>query len=258
MFKRNHWLKWSIVSIKILSASVLFIWYWHPAFLQPRQPNYFGCNPITALSFILLASGFSTVIRSPKLTMALVAFSSILGLLSLLKLAEIVLPLSFLIDQLLFHSVLKGTYYSYPAAVCFLLFSVLLLLHALDYKPFRPFLLLLLIPVYLICLNSWFGFVLSDPLSVDTHPFAPLSLITTFQFTVSIIICVRLFPDKYLIPTVFSPRLGGIISRRLLPWLLLIPLLILLDGKYGERHQSVPKILRFQLNSLCYSRCCVW
>lgn len=241
MYLKNP-LSWLVGVLTLLSVVVLVAWQFRPVLVQYHQPNYLGCNPVTAISFLLLAIAFRAAKSSSgKNSFSLIISATLLGVVALLKIADLFLASPVKVDEWLFQTVLSGTRYSYPAAICFLLFGLLLLLYAMNRNRHGPYVLLILIPVFLLCLFSWFGFVLNDRLLLGTLPFAPMSLLTTALFTISLIISVRLFPDRWIVNTVSSPRLGGIIARKLLPWLGIIPLLIFLGRQYWERRHYLSK-----------------
>ncbi|OFY02668.1 MAG: hypothetical protein A2W89_04090 [Bacteroidetes bacterium GWE2_42_39] len=250
-----------VASLTAVAVGILVMigWFFDIPILKSLNVGFVSMKVNTAFCFILAGLSlylFHHTTRSGKSRMLARALALLLIIIGLLTTFEYILNIDAGIDQLLMHE-MQGTPGTYSpgrmalnTAICFLLIGLSLL--AIDVKTRRENIFSQLISMALAFVNllSLFGYAfnVSDLYKYANYTSMALHTAATF-FILSIgIFCFR--PNTGVILVFSMNNLGGYMVRRLLPVLLLIPLVFVWLRMAAQSTGFLSSILGLQLISL--------
>jgi signal transduction histidine kinase/CheY-like chemotaxis protein len=209
-------------------GTVLLGWQLDVAALTSILPGRVAMNPLTALTFMLAAVTLwlslpSASARGPRLARAAHVTAALVALVGAVTLAGYAIGANVGLDQMLFRHRLAGNRIAPNTGVCFLLLGVALGL--LDWEPrrrYRPAQVVALAPTA-IALTSMLGYVYGVGELYGVAGYIAMALPTALGFlTLSVgVLCAR--PDRGLMQVVTSDEAGGVLARRLLPAVIVVP-----------------------------------
>ena len=219
-------LKYLCILVILIAGLAIFGWFFNLFVLKSILNGYISMNPLTAILFILLAGGTLNQREHRYLdVLKTVIIIMIFGVLSL-KLSDLLFFTNFKPDKLLFTNTLKGNQMAVATVVNFVLFTLSLYLstkrgsQSISLSQIISLLCMLVssiyICAYLFNLNSIIGVSALTPMAIQTAVcFVSLSASVLF------IHC-----NKGFMKTITSPSIGGMVTRKMLPLIILIPFII--------------------------------
>ncbi len=141
----------------------------------------------------------------------------------------------FQLDNLLFAQRLHGVQFSMATASCFVFFSTAFLWNLFYPRSAVRAGIYLLLPAAFISLFSLLGFMLNEKDVRESLFLSPMSLVTTSMFILLLIPLLTLFRQNPLLKIFQSRMLGGLVARRFIPYLLLIPTMVFVFGIIGRQ-----------------------
>lgn len=219
--------KYLSIAVIIIAVTVLFGWVFDLLILKSILSGYISMNPITAVNLILIASGILFIkdgSKSHQIILRTIAF--FVAVLVGLKFADFFLFTEFKPDRLLFSNSLGNNKMAEPTVFNFLfLVTALFFLSikkelAFSISQFFSLLCLSLsaiyICAYLFNLNSIIGAMAGTPMALHTAiSFILLSIALLFAK-----------PHWGFMKTIMAPSIGGMITRKALPLIILIPFVV--------------------------------
>lgn len=238
-------IRWSyvMVSIVLLIALLVLVGWWFEIDLLKRIiPGVVAMNPLTAVCFILTASAFFLLLspraryrQSARILLALVAF------LAVFVLVEYVAGEQTGIDTWMFRERVltdrQGAISNHMAvntAFCFLLLSAALwLINRPGHRVQR-------IAAYLgltslsIAFLAVIGYLYVVDYFYQLLVYAPMALHTAISFFMLSLALFFAYPQQAMMTEIVSPRAGGVLARRILPAIFLIPVILGFLVSLGE------------------------
>ncbi len=232
---------WSCVIVSLISVSVLLGWSFEIDFLKRIIPGYVFMNPTTAVTFILASIALWLVQGADSLQNRVVQIcAAVVATVGLIKLCALFGFFDIGIDRILFASKsldnVSGELNRMApnTAVNFLLFGAALLLFNLrsNRKDFFP----AQYPAMLVFLSSFVAIIGYLYGAESFIAFNPMAIHTAFSFLLLSVGLLLSRREQGLIKEVFSRHPGGRAARRLLPWVIVIPLVLGWLRLYGEKN----------------------
>ena len=204
-------------------ALVLIGWWQNVEEFKSIVPGLIAMNPVTAIGFILLGTSLALLPRSRRAS-ALLAW--LVALIGAAKLLTFVLDFDFAIDRLLFADRIGTNRIAPNSALNFLLLGIALAtvdralrrIHwpAQFLAVISAMSSLLALIGYSYGVKSFYGIGSSIPMALHTA--------LTFVVVAAGILCSR--PDRGIMAVISSATTGGAMVRRLLPAVILVPLVL--------------------------------
>ena len=246
-----------------ISLLALIGWFLDIALLRSVRPQWVRMSVITAVCLILACAQLTLLQVNPsslRRLMVLQAPAVLVSLVGLLTLAFYCYALvtgqepSFGSAPILDPFGAQGTRLALLTGFIFLLTGIALALLANGSRRAANIAHTVMLPVamisylvlvsYLLGVQAWYG-LFDLPMALNTGlAFSALSVA---------IFCVH--PDTWLMKVLTSDQAGGIMARRLLPALLMIPLLIGWLRLYGERSGAFVSEVGVALVAVAYTFC---
>ena len=235
----------SVVAI-IVGCLVLIGWTLDIDVLKRILPGLVAMNPTTAIAFVLAGASLWLLGRNEldrKARLIAQACASIVTLVGLIKLIQILVGWEFGVDQLLFREKLEleaaatgqpNRMAPNTALNFFLIGSALALLDKQTRRGRWPAQFLVLASL-IASLLALVGYSFGTASFYGVASFIPMALHTALTFVLFCIgiLCAR--PDHGLMVVVTSEGTGGIVTRRLLPAVILVPIVLGWLRLEGER-----------------------
>lgn len=205
---------------------VLIGWWGDIDVLRRVVSGLVAMNPATAVGFICLGLSLGFLLRENSRAGRVLAFAALL--IGLIKIAALVTPWNLGIDQILFRGKLAGSDFGLTnqmapnTAINFVLLGLALLLINVHISRWWPAQFLTILAAMSSVL-ALMGYAYGVKSFYGIGAYIPMALHTAAAFlVVSIgVLCAR--PDRGLMAVVSSKSSGGMMIRRLLPAVLIIP-----------------------------------
>ncbi len=216
--------------------------------IEELKRIFFGLvtmNPLTAVCFIMGGVALylqTTTLESFALRIINGLFPLLIIIFSAIKLLSIVYGFDAGIDSFMFSEKLLQTEINYPnrmapnTALCFLLSGVALVLNTKYYKTAQIFSLLFFLLAFLALVGYFYkvgnlyGFSL----------FIPMALNTAISFILLAVGSLSINWDKGFMNTITNDTPGGVLVRKLLPIIFIVPIILGLLRIYGEDKNIYP------------------
>ncbi|HXG83231.1 MAG TPA: PAS domain S-box protein [Pyrinomonadaceae bacterium] len=235
---------WCAAIVCLISISVLVGWTFEIDFLKRIVPGYVFMNPATAVAFILSGIALCLLqsvnvqrIRVAQVCAGVVLFTGFVKLCAIFGFFDIG------IDQLLFSNRLFDNLTGQPnrmapnTALNFLLTGAALLLFTIRRKSGK--FLQAQYPAMLVLLSSFVaivGYLYGAKSFYLVVSFIPMSIHTAVSFLLLAVGLLLSTPRHKLIKEIFSPHAGGLTARRLLPLVVVIPMVLGWLRLFGEKN----------------------
>jgi len=218
--------------VALTGIVVLTGWIFNIELLKSLSPNFVSMKVNTAICFVLtgivlLILNKQKIDTPEKQIFFLCSF--LIFLTGTLTLIEYTFRLNLGIDQLFFQDISNLTGILYPGrmspvtAVNFILLGAALVLKYSGYfKTFQLFTIIVL----LLSFFTFLGYLFNVPAFYGIASYTRIALHTTLLFIIAGFGSLLLKPEKGITGLITSNNLGGIITRRLLPMVIIIPLLL--------------------------------
>jgi len=237
-----------ILSICIfLSGSVVLIgWILDIPVLKSISPNFVTMKANTAICFIFIGLSLwlsQTRWQDNRTARRIARFCALaVFTIGFLTFWEYMLGRNFGIDQLLFKEPATAILTSSPGrmafntSIIFTIIGIALLLCGFETALFSWLAQLLVIPAGIITLLSFVGYMYdANPLYIGLKFNTAQALHTCVLFLMSCIGCLFVKPEQGLMKNVSSDNYGGMMLRRILPVVIVIPLVLGWFKIYGEK-----------------------
>jgi diguanylate cyclase (GGDEF)-like protein len=214
-----------------VGAAVLLGWQFDISQLKTVFPGLVAMAPMTALAMMLSGAALLGLGNARVRAWQAVAFVFPVALLSSLMLAEYLTNKALGIDTLLFDDAVGRLEVRYPGRMAgttvglFLLFALVIVAEAAGSRGGIIYrigaslgLIISSIPVL--------GYILSTQAFYSSIPYDTIALHTAATFIVLFLGLIVARPEKGWVATVVAPSLGGMMARRFVPIVILVPLLI--------------------------------
>jgi signal transduction histidine kinase len=235
-YKINELLvRYLCMAVMLLAGIVLCGWAFDLFLLKSILKGYISMNPLSAVIFIFLATGMlSTHKARNPVAMITVIIIIVFGVLTL-KISDLVFFTNFKPDKFLFTGNLKGNQMAVATVINFVLIATSLYLSAKRGSQWVWIsqlisLLTLLVSSIYICaylfnLNSIIGVSVITPMAIQSA--------VCFVLLSTAIISVH--PRRGFMKTITSESVGGMVTRKTLPLIILIPFVIGYLSLAGQR-----------------------
>jgi PAS domain S-box-containing protein len=238
MFRRSGPIKliiWTSISLVILISIIDFTgWIFNFNFLMSVGPDWESMKLVTASCFILSASGLTLIYLELKSKWIRILLSLVVAVILFISLATVYIYLYALITsresplcQLLFFNLFLSpdNRMALLTSVCFLLTGYIL--YTLQSKNSRSVNIayIALIPLFLISYFTFIAYILGDydATGLMRVPIALNTAISLFSLGIAVL---HIRPLASLIKLYNPQNTGGIVSRRLLPPAVVLPIVI--------------------------------
>jgi two-component system sensor histidine kinase/response regulator len=256
----------SIILVYVLSILDLTGWVFNITFFKSIEPQWAPMKVIVALSFIFSASALVMIQVNTTTILRYWVSKTLSIIIFVISLATIIYCLSVLIKG--HESTIAGipllSFFLSPVnrmpiltAVIFLLTGCILFLFSIKNKLASEIGHFLIFPA---ALGSYFvpiSYIL-NVYSMTGLSDIQIALNTGISFCALCIAILFVRPDTWLMKVFTSDNMGGMMARRLLPGLLLLPLLIGWFRIRGERAEIFKSEVGVALVALTYTGCFVW
>jgi len=223
------------ICIFLSGSAVLIGWILDIPVLKNISPNFVAMKANTAICFILI--GLSLWLSQEKrlgnrLCRKIARFCAfVVFMVGFLTFWEYMLGRDFGIDQLLFKepatSILTHSpgRMAFNTSIIFMIISTTLFMAGFETVFFSWLAQLLVIPAGIIALLSFVGYLYdASPLFIGLKFSTAMALHTCVLFILSCVGCLFVRPEQGLMKNVSSDSHGGIMLRRILPIVIVIPL----------------------------------
>jgi diguanylate cyclase (GGDEF)-like protein len=218
----------------VVGTLVLYGWSQDIDVLKRIVPGLVAMNPLTAIAFILLGVSLTLLWRAPAKSLrhrigeSLAALVAIVGL---IKCVAIIFNLDLPIDQMLFRQKLNASDLGLPnrmapnTALNFLLTGLALANIDRRFRRWWPSQFLTVVAV-MASLLALMGYAYRVKSFYGIGSYIPMALHTAMTFFIVAIgiLCAR--PERGIMAVVSSATSGGVMIRRLLPAVLVLPALL--------------------------------
>jgi signal transduction histidine kinase/ActR/RegA family two-component response regulator len=223
-----------------IGMGVLVGWQFDLPYLKSPVPRLVAMNPVTAVNFIL--AGIWIALYSDKRSRArwkknLLYFLPLFIITTgVLKWVDIVFGYSIRVDQALFAGRIEDSQLAPTTALNLILISIgmycLLRPRAISQKLFNGAMVLALF----ISLFSVSGYVAGDITIYTRKPFVPMALHSAITFVFCILSLFLSYPKNIIVENFSSKNFGGVMARRLIPYVLSLRLVLEFLRMVGERN----------------------
>jgi signal transduction histidine kinase/CheY-like chemotaxis protein len=211
--------------VSVLGGSLVLVgWIADIVWLKSVIPGYIAMNPLTAICFILAGASLllSGAEKTPRPRPAAWGVATLVATIGGLRFAADVFHINLPIDRYLFAESLGANRMAPNTGLCFLLIGLaLLLLDATVRRGFWPAQALALV-VTTISLVSLVGYSYGAE-SLYHIAYIPMALHTAAMFNILSLGILAARPDRGLYTVLTHPGPGGVMMRRLLPAVIILP-----------------------------------
>ena len=193
--------------------------------LKTIVPGLIAMNPLTAICFELLAAALwlrvnAVTARQQRISTGMALVVAVIGG---LKLGSYIIGVEIPIDRLLFADVVGNNRLSPNTAFCFLLSgSALAGIGRASAGTFWPAQAATLV-VATVSLVTLIGYSFGATSLYQMASFAPMAVHTAVAFGVLAIGILLALPERGVMAVVLDPRAGGVMARRMLPAVMVVP-----------------------------------
>ena len=234
----------------LIAASVLIGWATGDEFLKRVVPGVTAMNPTTASLFLALGLALFLPRRGQNdlLDKGRVGLGSLLLTIGTIKLADLIAGSDTGIDRVIFASQLVGpgtlnTNAMAPnTAMCFVLSGAAMLLIGTRTRRAMAMAQLLVFGVALVAVTAVIGYGYGALRLYGVKTYVPMAFNTAICFLLTSASILTYRPGRAIMKIMTNPTLGGISARRLLPAVILIPVMLGLLWVVGQRLGAVDPV----------------
>lgn len=234
--KLFKWSQYLAVFVIVNALSVLIGWYFTIELLKHPLPVTLSTNPVTAVTFIFSGISF-LLISSKKLSRGWYTVANVLAvlvlLIAVLKITTISSGVSIPVDRLLFPEKIKitgtGKFVGMATntAISFILLAASLLLMNVETSTKKMPAHYIALLTALLSLLSIIGYINNVQKPFYGNPFLiPLGIHAAIFFFLLSLSLLFVYPHKGLAKELTTKYTGSIIARKLLPVVIVIPIII--------------------------------
>jgi signal transduction histidine kinase len=208
-------------------ASAVFVgWTFDLIYLKSVAAGLTAMNPLTAVCFAVAAVTL-WLVRDEQVSRARLWFSrggtSLLLCVGLTKILDYAMSWNLGIDRVLFHESLGENQMAPNTAICFTLVALSLLLIDHFHAGGKWIAQIPMLLLTTLSLFSLIGYAYGAARMYSLRSFIPMALNTAFLFHVLALGLLLSRPKRGLASVLLHPGLGGVMARRLLPVVIILP-----------------------------------
>lgn len=197
-------------------------------------------NPFTALGFLAISAwqllNVKTIIQKKSIVHVIsIMLPFGVFLLGFMRLLDIAARTNFSPDYLLYTSDIGNARISPVTAFNFIFCGLAMMFF--NRRSYRKsnLVLLFMTPVFTASVISFFGYLIANSNMLTLKPFVPMALHTSLCFIALVANFIFLYPKNIFTQIIMSKDSGGYTSRKLLPYIFIVPLLLGFLRYHGER-----------------------
>jgi PAS domain-containing protein len=256
----------SIIIVFVLSVLDLTGWLFNITLLTSLMPQWIPMKIITAGCFIFIATALVVIKGNAPVIIKKIlpkVFAILISLVSLITLYVYIYyfrtghesPLAE-VSYLTFYTAPESRM-AFLTACNFLILGCILFLLSAEKTKKADLAHVLIIPVALVSYFVPVSYILNVYSVPEVSDF-PIAFNTGISFCALCLAILFVHPDTWLMKVFTSDKMGGIMARRLLPGLLLLPMLIGWFRIRGEHAEIFKSEVGVALVALIYTGCFVW
>ena len=221
-----------------LACAVLIGWQFNISILKSIVPGLVAMNPFTALGFIAISVWQILQLRkndtgSESHRVISFALGLLVFIMGFVRLLDIIAGTNFSPDDLLYASQIGNGRIAPLSAFSFCMCGLTMLFCRAGL--WKNMVLIFMIPVFIVSIISLFGYLIGINDILVMRPFVPMALPTTLCFLGLVVSFLFLFPQNVFTRIIKSKDSGGYTARRLLPFIVFVPLILGFLRYHGER-----------------------
>jgi len=226
--KQGQWLRWQYFAFAIIIIGILATigWVFNIMILKRILPQLVQMSPVTALLFILAGIALLNIKSKTPGRLLVVSIAFIICTVALLKLSIFFNGWDSHIDTILFKNSLEGNRMAPNTAFNFLLCGLCLIFLSRKSALGAVIGQLLSLISFLISILAILGYIYSINSLYVVREFFPMAIHTAFCF---LLLCIGIFmvrANEGFMQVITIRRLGGSLSRRILPVAILLPIVL--------------------------------
>lgn len=219
------------MAVGVIASVVLIGWLLDITLFKSVLPGLVAMNPLTAITFLLSAYALwqfhNTPPSSPRARRGQVAALVVIAI-AALTLSDMLFGTQFALDRLLFTEKLDlhpdiPNRMAPNTAVSFLVYGIALVM--LDYRSHWPSLGLTMFGGFL-ALFAIVGYIYNLAAFYGIASYIPMALHTAIAFLVLGLAILFARPDSHLMSVITNDTIAGMTARRLLPAVVLLPIVL--------------------------------
>src|SRR5258708_5750710 len=264
----RKWSRLAGATVIVIGCLVLVGWTFDIPFLKSVLPGLATMKVNTALAFILTGVGLwiwnDDQADQRRRRLAQVCGLAVLGI-GLLSLSEYVFRWDLGIDQLLFKDTASNMVAAFPGRMAHALaFSFILLgtaLGLLHYPRWYVLTQLIALVVAFIALLALAGYLYGVESLYDVFAFTSVAIHSALTLLIASLGILLVHPEQGPMAVLTTDRSGGIMARRLLPAVILFPLLfgwLRLKGQEAGLYGTEVGLALFALSNIVVFSALVW
>ena len=256
----------SVTIVFVLSVLDLTGWLFNITLFKSILPQWIPMKIITAGCFIFAASALVIIRVNLPATLRKIVSRALAIFIILASLTTLYLYIYYIstghesalneVSFLAFYTSLESRM-AFLTACNFFVFGCIVILLTMDKTRTDDIAHVLTIPVVLLSYFVPVSYILNI-YSVTELNDIPIALITGISFFVLSLAILFVRPDTWLMKVFTSNNMGGMMARRLLPGLLLLPMLIGWFRIKGERAEIFKSEVGVAIVALIYTGCFIW
>ncbi|TDH20874.1 hypothetical protein EXU57_21005 [Segetibacter sp. 3557_3] len=227
------YIRYAAYAVLAIAIAVLIGWLVNISFLKSIHPRLVPMNPLTATGFICVACWLlmrQSAARIPKFLFTLLAFYLLfVGTFKVLN-----MYFGFNQSTPLINANFSAKM-SPAASVNFALLGISMLVSGSSSRHKNNLILAPLFTIFMLSFITLFGYSIGNNDILTMRPFPLMALHTTFCFMLVTLCMLFLHADNALLRPFTSNDLGGYSSRKLLPYVILVPFSLGFLRFHGER-----------------------
>ncbi len=264
----KHWSRLASATVTVIGCLVLMGWMFDIPFLKSVLPGLATMKANTALAFILTGLGLwiGNDDQASQRQRRLVQLCALIVLgIGLLTFSEYVLRRDFGLDQLLFKDTASVMDAAFPGRISqalafsfILLGTALWLLHYPRWQVFTQFIALVTVFIALLALA---GYLYGVESLYDVFAFTSVALHSALTLLIASVGMLLVHAESGPMAVLTTDRPGGILARRLLPAVILFPLLfgwVRLKGQEAGLYGTAFGLALFALSNIVTFTALVW
>ncbi|HKK41185.1 MAG TPA: ATP-binding protein [Bacteroidales bacterium] len=247
----------SVIMVLLMSTVNILGWIFDITLFKNYVPSWKHMRAITAVSFLLLALSLSAIqvhgkFKSKRLLIFISA--SIIVAIGLLTILSHIpgFRQSFENAEWPFLFLSSGSRMSLLSGIIFVFFGLIIFLILKDNEYTTDWAHILILPVLMASYYVPVSYIL-NVYPLVSSPDLPVSLISGISFTLMGLVVILIRPHTWLMKVFTTHNMGGIMARKLIPAMLILPIVIGWMRIKGERMEIFESEIGVVLVALVYS-----
>jgi len=203
---------------------VLAGWIFDMPIFTSIHPRLTSTNPVSAIAFILIGVWLLRVqVQDHPL---LYSAGILVFCAGAFRFSDYFFHTGLHFDKRFFPHVIGSSEVSYGSAINFLFLGTAMLCRGLPPLPRKRVFYTLALMVLYISLFTLYGYIINENSIYTIRPFIPMGLLTAICFSIIGLAFLFLLPGNSFIRNITDGHLGGFTARRLLPYVIVLPVVL--------------------------------